>query len=99
MAIGRFGWIQEGDDWYISVDGLNTSDVASGVAHASVTGQWRDVPVDVVTYQGQEWLHVTVTQAILPSGVEVDFFIDFTMKNATTVRVPETGSVSVRVYR
>jgi len=95
------GWDQAGDDFYIWLDSAlcDLSQAASAVASYRVTGQTRTIVPDLVTYGGYPRLRVTVGQQALPNGVEVEFWVGVTMQDNSVVRVPETGTISIRVYR
>jgi hypothetical protein len=97
MAVGRFGWEQVGNEWYILVDGVDISQVSSGTAYYRRTVQWQTKPIDVVQRNGIPWLHVTVDQNVLPSGIAITFYMDLNMVDSSVVRVPTTGEVIVRI--
>lgn len=94
-------WTQLGTDYYItlSADYVDMARAVSGLAHYRVTGQTQTMDVDVLRFNGRRVLHVNVPQNALPNGTEVEFWLDVTLDDASTVRVPGgTTTLSVRIY-
>lgn len=94
------GWDRYGDDWYIWIDELDLTHAVSAVAHYRITGPGATITPDIVQWYGKPRLHVNVPQAPLPSGTEVQFWLDVTFDDTSTVRVPAgTDTLSVIVWR
>jgi len=100
------GWDQQGDEFYLWIlpSTCDLTHAVSAVAYYRVTGQTRSIVPSIVT----DWpfpnnssprLHVTVGQDALPNGTEVEFWLEVTMDDASVVRVPGSGVLSIRVYR
>lgn len=97
----QIGWTTYGDEpdlWYIGAEGVNPDLCVGGTAYGRASGAWKSAPIEVVENNSRGRLRVTIPASILPNGTEGEFYIVFDM-GGSTIRAPETGSLSVRVYR
>jgi hypothetical protein len=93
------GWDSVDDQYWIWTTLVDMERVVSAVAYYRITGQPSSIVPQVVTRLGRKVLYVSVPQAVLPNGVEVDFYLSLTMDDATVERVPASGTLSVLVSR
>jgi len=93
------GWDSVDDQYWIWTTLVDMERVVSAVAYYRITGQPNSIVPQVVTRLGHKVLYVVVPQAVLPNGVEVNFYMDVTLDDATVQRVPASGTLSVLVSR